>query len=493
MLHQEDGCPLSKPYERRRELLLELLDRVRPDAVTIEMFTFGRRRFHFELNALLDRCYELHSPRPAVLASVRDVLVKPSPGHHEKAAAVITTYFDRVLVHGQAELPPFGTTFTHADRIESKLCYTGYVVHTPSAAATPTTAPPFAGTAVLVCAGGGGSTGNADTLYRSAMEARSVLLVQAAAGGDEAAAAAALIQADWRVLVGWMVPEAQFKLWQTELPALCGSAGGHRQGVGAVTVERNLQPASYLAAVKVAAAVVCRGGYNTVAELLATGCSGKAVVVPFVAGSDDEQLVRAKALAARHMLKFVSAEDADGPALAAALTAAAGADRTRSGGGCAVGEPTPRIELDGAGRAAAEIVGMARLQRAIPPPARLPQLPIAAACRAGPPDGRGAAAEAPRVTVLLLHYKRRENLLRILGCLDGQQPRPAIFLWNNSEEQFTDSRVDWQIDSAANRFCWPRWFMGSLARSEFVCTLDDDLLLTDPNVRTPPAKHTFSH
>ena len=97
------------------------------------------------------------------------------------------------------------------------------------------------------------------------------------------------------------------------------------------------------------------------------------------------------------------------------------------------------------------------------------------------------------MTVLLLHYKRRENLLRILGCLDGQQPRPAIFLWNNSEEQFTDSRVDWQIDSAANRFCWPRWFMGSLARSEFVCTLDDDLLLTDPNVRTPPAKHTFSH
>jgi predicted glycosyltransferase len=132
-----------------------VLERVRPDAVVVEMFPFGRRRFFFELDALLDRCYELEGPRPALLCSVRDVLVRPGLGHHEKAAQVVTTYFDKVLVHGEAALLPFGTTFTQADAIAAKLEYTGYVVQ-PRALAAAAAGAAAVGGAVLV--GGGGAS-----------------------------------------------------------------------------------------------------------------------------------------------------------------------------------------------------------------------------------------------------------------------------------------------------------------------------------------------
>jgi predicted glycosyltransferase len=51
----------------------------------IEMFPFGRRRFHFELEPLLDHCYS-KSPRPLILCSTRDVLVTPRSGHHPWAS-----------------------------------------------------------------------------------------------------------------------------------------------------------------------------------------------------------------------------------------------------------------------------------------------------------------------------------------------------------------------------------------------------------------------
>jgi hypothetical protein len=88
----------------------------------------------------------------------------------------------------------------------------------------------------------------------------------------------------------------------------------------------------------------------------------------------------------------------------------------------------------------------------------------------------------PRLTVCITHYKRHANVLRLLDCLSRQTIRPEIFLWNNSGKIFTDPRVTWQLDSSSNRFCWPRWFMLSLARTEFVTTIDDDLIFSDDRV-----------
>lgn len=85
------------------------------------------------------------------------------------------------------------------------------------------------------------------------------------------------------------------------------------------------------------------------------------------------------------------------------------------------------------------------------------------------------------VTVVLLNYKRPDNLRRIINAVKSQSVATAVFVWNNGE-RFEDRRVDWQIDSSINLYCRPRWFMSRHADTEFVCTLDDDLVFADDRV-----------
>lgn len=86
------------------------------------------------------------------------------------------------------------------------------------------------------------------------------------------------------------------------------------------------------------------------------------------------------------------------------------------------------------------------------------------------------------LTVCLLNWKRPENLRRILDALARQTVRPKIFLWNNSPEPFRHEAIDWQIDSSCNLICSPRWWMAAHAETEFVASLDDDLIPADDRV-----------
>lgn len=85
-----------------------------------------------------------------------------------------------------------------------------------------------------------------------------------------------------------------------------------------------------------------------------------------------------------------------------------------------------------------------------------------------------------RITILLLNYRRPENLPVILNSIEQQTIKSRIFLWDNSEHPIEDNRIDWQLSSSKNRYCWPRWFMARYAETEYVMTLDDDLHLAHP-------------
>jgi hypothetical protein len=82
------------------------------------------------------------------------------------------------------------------------------------------------------------------------------------------------------------------------------------------------------------------------------------------------------------------------------------------------------------------------------------------------------------LTVCLLNWRRPQNVKRLLDALERQVPRPEIFLWNNGGALWHPA-VDWQVNSSRNALCWPRWSMAIHARTEFVCSLDDDLLPRD--------------
>jgi len=98
------------------------------------------------------------------------------------------------------------------------------------------------------------------------------------------------------------------------------------------------------------------------------------------------------------------------------------------------------------------------------------------------------------ITVLLLNWQRAENIGVILACLGGQTVRPKIVLWNNgdpinvSSEHGTPMLLERHplmslvVQSTRNLGCMPRWWLASLADTEFVCSLDDDLVLADERV-----------
>ncbi|XOV93981.1 MAG: hypothetical protein ACFHWX_04585 [Bacteroidota bacterium] len=82
------------------------------------------------------------------------------------------------------------------------------------------------------------------------------------------------------------------------------------------------------------------------------------------------------------------------------------------------------------------------------------------------------------VTVLLLNYKRPENLVEIIKALKSQTIPCDIFLWNNSDKTFENHNLDLIINSSENLKCWPRWSMASFAQTPYIMTHDDDLCFT---------------
>ena len=56
--------------------------------------------------------------------------------------------------------------------------------------------------------------------------------------------------------------------------------------------------------------------------------------------------------------------------------------------------------------------------------------------------------------------------------------RPVINLWSNSEP-IQSTSIAWGVTSTFNAITWPRWFMASMARTKYVCIIDDDLILRD--------------
>ena len=87
-----------------------------------------------------------------------------------------------------------------------------------------------------------------------------------------------------------------------------------------------------------------------------------------------------------------------------------------------------------------------------------------------------------QVTALLLNWKRPKNMERIIRCLKDQTADINIFLWNNNKKDRCLHKVDVKINCSTNFVCWPRWLMAGLARTEFIFTLDDDVIFTRPTV-----------
>jgi predicted glycosyltransferase len=268
---------------RRRDLLLQTFERVRPHAVVTELFPFGRRQLGSELLPLLAAA-KAAAPRPFVACSVRDILVQPpKPERVAEMLALAREHYDAVYVHGDPGVVPFERTFPPAAVIAGKLRYTGYVVD-EAARRAPDGGP---GTGEVVVSAGGGAV--SELLFRAALEARP---------------RTPLAGAVWRLLAGHGLAESAFAALRDAAPA-------------GVVVERARGDFPRLLAN--CALSISQGGYNTVMEILATGA--RAVVVPYAGGLETEQTLRASLLRSSGV-EVVAEADLSGQRIAAAVAAA---------------------------------------------------------------------------------------------------------------------------------------------------------------------------
>ncbi len=273
----------------RAARLLRIFHEIQPHVILLEMFPFGRRQFRFELMDLLDTA-KMADPKPVIISSVRDILVKKSkPERDREVVSLVRDYFDLVLVHGDPGLVTLEDTFPQAHHISDLTRYTGYI------------APPqdddqgsqgntagrgnALGRGEIIVSAGGGAVG-AD-LFRTALEARQQGRFKALT---------------WRLITGPNLPQVDFE-------DVCSRAP---EGVIVERFRADLPRMMGHCAVSISQA-----GYNTVMDLIRA--RAKAIVVPYDDGGESEQLQRARLFAAKGTLSIVEAQSLNATSLNAAL------------------------------------------------------------------------------------------------------------------------------------------------------------------------------
>lgn len=261
----------------RRDVLLSAFEATRPDVVVIEAFPFGRRQMRFEMLPLLD-AIKSASPRPKLFTSVRDILQQQKkPGRDEETVALLAGHFDGVLVHGDPSFVRLEETFPLAGAIANKISYTGLVAPVAPPAATERFD--------IIVSAGGGAVGR-DLIGTSIEAARSVATDRR-----------------WCLITGPNLPDEDFAAAERSAP----------QNVELIRFRRDFP--SLLAAAELS---ISQAGYNTVCDLLVTGC--RSILVPFTTGGETEQSVRAERLERLGLAISLPEVGLTSPMLAEAIT-----------------------------------------------------------------------------------------------------------------------------------------------------------------------------
>ena len=290
----------------RREQLVALVSELSPDIVITEHFPFGRRQLAGEFLALIAAVKAANS-RALALSSIRDVLVAPErPDRLAETAGRIAVLFDAVLIHGDPGVLPLEASWPVTPEIAGKLVYTGYLAELPALPAS------AVGTSGTILVSGGGSAA-ALPLFETVI-----------------AAARLLPQRPFHLLIGRGVSESDFAALRQSAPA---------------NVRVEWARPDFPALLAGCALSLSQAGYNTALDLLQAG--RPALLVPFDAGNETEQALRATALERAGLARVVKLVEGPQGLVAAIETALAQGD-----------PPAAKVDLGGA---AGTVAAIARL------------------------------------------------------------------------------------------------------------------------------------
>ena len=270
---QDPRYTVERAWAVREARILAAFRAVRPVAVLVELFPFGRAKFARELVPLLEAA---RASGALTACSLRDILVSrraDQQAFDDRAAALANAHLDAVLVHSDPRFARLEETFAPRRPLRVPVHYTGFVVRDRAPAAPPR------GEHILVSAGGG-LVG--EPLLRAAAEA------QPATG------------VPMRLIAGPLLSE---DAWQ-RLSALARPGLELRRSVADLGAE-----------LRAARASVSQGGYNTALEVIRAGVPG--LLVPYATPQEDEQTRRARRLERLGVVRVLAPERLGAATLAA--------------------------------------------------------------------------------------------------------------------------------------------------------------------------------
>ncbi len=284
----EEGRAVEDALDERRRRILNIFYDQRPGVVCIELFPFGRKKFAGELLPLLEAAHGT-TPRPVIVCSLRDILManrKDQQKHDDRAAELANRYFDAILVHADPRFARLEETFRPRVPLEIPVHYSGFVVAGSSKA--PSHSPASASGGGILVSAGGGRYGM--PLFRRVVEAFPRLW--------EA------FHLPVRIVTGPFLAEEEYR----ELAERANAYPALAVQRFTADLHREMQGARVS---------ISQCGYNTTLDILRSGVS--ALVVPFAAGRESEQRMRARRLEALGLVRVLEEHELSPQMLAAAV------------------------------------------------------------------------------------------------------------------------------------------------------------------------------
>lgn len=284
-LVSRDGAASVESVRRRRvEIILDALQRSRPQVVLIELFPFGRKKFAFELLPLI-RAARSMSRLPRIVCSLRDILVSGRPDqqrHDDRARWLANRYFDAVLIHSDRAFASLEESFRPSRPLRVAAHYTGFVVSSRPAQARKSRA-----RRILISAGGG------------------------IVGGPLCSAALGAHRLLWpgfgmtmRIVAGPFLPENEW-------------LGLQRAARGLEGIELVRHVPDLAGEMRQAAVSLSQCGYNSALDIVQSGVP--ALVVPFGSDKENEQRERAERLARLGVVRMIQPAELTAEAIAAQI------------------------------------------------------------------------------------------------------------------------------------------------------------------------------
>jgi predicted glycosyltransferase len=272
---QDERYSLTEAQMLRKQMILAAFHDYHPQAILIELFPFGRKKFAGELLPLLKAAKRRKDSSPSVLCSLRDIMVnarKDQIRHDNRARWLIDRYFDGILVHSDPNFASLEESFRPSRLMKTPVYYTGFVLPRGDSAKQQERQ------RQIIVSAGGGMVGA--PLFQVAIKAQPILWEK--------------LKLPMTLLAGPFLPEADWLEFE--------KAAALSQGL---TLIRSVPNMTELLANHSISVSQC--GYNTVMDILRSGISS--LVVPFAQGQEVEQSNRAARLSGLGLLCTVEAHE----------------------------------------------------------------------------------------------------------------------------------------------------------------------------------------